>query len=1291
MSEEDVSIPQVEDANISQSTSNARSKEEEKDSRSNVNLKENTKQSGSPTSSTSSLEGIDMSPQDSFFEVLYIGRIKVSHRKGPPSFVDDALEELQKHELEKLHKNEMLQEKAKTPEMIIEQRGKSQSVLSQQMKQSSESCSPKSISSLTCIDGTKEHEKSPSSPVNGKVDNLPHSILRVRSASGDSSPNRGSSPVKHESSPPFINGSGEGRNGLQKIGNIQSRGQSSPNKTMLLCIGVSDVRLVSPDRKSSLLQKHIREISHCSQGIKNDDHFGFICREMHVNSYVGYIFRCKSSATVEHIIRTLRGSFNKLVEVQHQEILARGLCSHCPLAWYERLCASIDGMSLKESYGVLMSRVSMLPEVDRSMLMAKLAGGEPFRSLQEKNTLLMMLLRAHCEAKQAEHSHVFYKEELMEKSTSFPLFLDRAKRTFLTSLDTFKRNHEVPKPIENQSQKIVMPSPNTPSSQDFECRSHNTSVSCISSTPGPGVLASHSTSSTTQSSMHQPLPVKRVPSVDREDRSLSPIPQISRPRSSTLSSAEGNHIKKELRQISHSYEQPWVDKAPELNEAQNKGHPVKVADSGSMKQLGRKISWRQTIFKHVIAPSAPKAINFSSPPRTKKELMILWKRKVFQQILIIRFERLKEHLKEKQMDTKTELLRRSYDDVGHSIEAEEAWALLLSHSSFDTFETKLLTDAVKEGIPSELRRQAWILLAQQFQSSTPLPDDVDIDTPYTSLLGQLTSQQHQILMDLGRTFPTHPYFSQPLGPGQLEMFNILKAYSLLDKQVEYCQGLSFIAGLLLMHMGEEDAWEMLLHLLIKLGLRNYFAEDMGGLHLALYQLARLLCDRLDRLHKHLESLQASPGLFAPQWILTIFSAIFPIGFAIRVLDLLFLQGKDALLKVAIVIMDLYKEDLLSKTTCEEIMTCLKSDIPIQSMKDANLIIRQAADLDIDKELKTYHIEYEILSEQESHFHEQEKQMSSVKRLQAHNRNLLEQLWKASNTIQRLEGVLAQHQVMENKLQSKLKLAHAKISQMKQQSKASEPSTPSPTPESQQSTPVKSARMSVMSIPQNKLVRETDMILSKEALEEAKASMERSDVPMQPEDPDIDMTPIPLISIKPQDYILNVAGGSSLYMKPNKGVTPPSIIPHLIDVPVEKSEALSSTPVADVSPLKLSSYERTKSLSEPSNRSFDESIRLTLFESEVDLEDSPEHICHQQLALVFANLTQEISSLGRWRKDLHEAETGLLTERSDLFSFEAISHLADAKAKLQSCELQLKTVCFSLKAAMSQILPSSLSD
>jgi hypothetical protein len=58
----------------------------------------------------------------------------------------------------------------------------------------------------------------------------------------------------------------------------------------------------------------------------------------------------------------------------------------------------------------------------------------------------------------------------------------------------------------------------------------------------------------------------------------------------------------------------------------------------------------------------------------------------------------------------------------------------------------------------------------------------------------------------GRTFPNHTYFSSPLGPGQLALYNLLKAYSLLDPEVGYCQGLSFVAGVLLLHVSDFITW-----------------------------------------------------------------------------------------------------------------------------------------------------------------------------------------------------------------------------------------------------------------------------------------------------------------------------------------------------------------------------------------------------------------------------------------------------------------------------------------------------
>lgn len=122
------------------------------------------------------------------------------------------------------------------------------------------------------------------------------------------------------------------------------------------------------------------------------------------------------------------------------------------------------------------------------------------------------------------------------------------------------------------------------------------------------------------------------------------------------------------------------------------------------------------------------------------------------------------------------------------------------------------------------------------------------------MLEQSTTHQHSILLDLTRTFPTHPNFSKKFGAGQLALFNVLKAYAILDRQVGYCQGLSFIVGILLLHVNnsEENAFYLLKYLMIDLNLREQYKPDMKGLQKFMYQFSRLLYEECPQLYKHLE-------------------------------------------------------------------------------------------------------------------------------------------------------------------------------------------------------------------------------------------------------------------------------------------------------------------------------------------------------------------------------------------------------------------------------------------------------
>ncbi len=69
-------------------------------------------------------------------------------------------------------------------------------------------------------------------------------------------------------------------------------------------------------------------------------------------------------------------------------------------------------------------------------------------------------------------------------------------------------------------------------------------------------------------------------------------------------------------------------------------------------------------------------------------------------------------------------------------------------------------------------------------------------SPYDALIGK----------DVGRSFPNVDMFREKDGQGQRMLGNVLKAFSLYDEKIGYCQGLGFVVGPLLMHMGEAEAF-----------------------------------------------------------------------------------------------------------------------------------------------------------------------------------------------------------------------------------------------------------------------------------------------------------------------------------------------------------------------------------------------------------------------------------------------------------------------------------------------------
>lgn len=192
--------------------------------------------------------------------------------------------------------------------------------------------------------------------------------------------------------------------------------------------------------------------------------------------------------------------------------------------------------------------------------------------------------------------------------------------------------------------------------------------------------------------------------------------------------------------------------------------------------------------------------------RTKAELRELWRIAIRQIIILQRMERENARLQARHTENEIRKIKLDYDEiVPCEKQYVDMWDKIIDHETRQTSkrDKKVLLQAIKNGIPRNKRGEVWMFLAAQFCVNTAPVDAKQFpnyNTPYESLLKCLTDHQHAIFIDLGRTFPNHKYYKQSLGIGQLSLFNLLKAYSILDPELGYCQGLGFICGILLLHV-----------------------------------------------------------------------------------------------------------------------------------------------------------------------------------------------------------------------------------------------------------------------------------------------------------------------------------------------------------------------------------------------------------------------------------------------------------------------------------------------------------
>uniref|UniRef100_A0A674GM32 Ecotropic viral integration site 5 n=1 Tax=Taeniopygia guttata TaxID=59729 RepID=A0A674GM32_TAEGU len=332
---------------------------------------------------------------------------------------------------------------------------------------------------------------------------------------------------------------------------------------------------------------------------------------------------------------------------------------------------------------------------------------------------------------------------------------------------------------------------------------------------------------------------------------------------------------------------------------------------------------------------------------------------------------------------------------------------------------KQVKELVRKGIPHHFRAIVWQLLCSA--QSMPIKDQ------YSELLKMTSPCEKLIRRDIARTYPEHDFFKEKDSLGQEVLFNVMKAYSLVDREVGYCQGSAFIVGLLLMQMPEEEAFCVFVKLMQDYRLRELFKPSMAELGLCMYQFECMIQEHLPELYVHFQSQSFHTSMYASSWFLTIFLTTFPLPIATRIFDIFMSEGLEIVFRVGLALLQMNQGELL-QLDMEGMLQHFQKVIPHQFDSGPDKLIQASYQVKYNaKKMKKLEKEYTTIKTKEM------EEQVEIKRLRTENRLLKQRIETLEKESASLADRLIQGQVTRAQEAEENYLIKRELATIKQQS------------------------------------------------------------------------------------------------------------------------------------------------------------------------------------------------------------------------------------------------------------------
>ncbi|RMZ95686.1 ecotropic viral integration site 5 -like protein [Brachionus plicatilis] len=307
----------------------------------------------------------------------------------------------------------------------------------------------------------------------------------------------------------------------------------------------------------------------------------------------------------------------------------------------------------------------------------------------------------------------------------------------------------------------------------------------------------------------------------------------------------------------------------------------------------------------------------------------------------------------------------------------ELWNQIISEWTYWSKKKPIqLKEYIRKGIPVFLRPIAWQYLCGA--------NETDHKEKFKEFMKKQSSCEKIIRRDIDRTYPDHEYFRNTAG--QESLFNIMKAYSIHDPEVGYCQGSAFICGLLLIqNLPEEEAFAIFVQIMQKYNLREIYKPNMYHLGLCMFQLDNLVQESFPDLHHHFSSHAFHSSMYCSSWFLTLFTTSLPLQLVCRIFDIFLSEGIEIVFRVGLAILEYHKDNLLT-LDMEGMLKYFQKELPARHENDHDGLLNKALAIKYNqKKMKKLEKDYSIFKKEE-----QEEQIET-RRLRAENKLLKQRI------------------------------------------------------------------------------------------------------------------------------------------------------------------------------------------------------------------------------------------------------------------------------------------------------------